>query len=75
MELVRTSPFRLTSDHLFIIQQLRSRKVRESPKIPAKDMISGWLVQQTAAALGLWLVPVMVIFALASYALLRKASV
>ena len=46
-----------------------------TPKIPAKDMISGWLVQQTAAALGLWLVPVMVIFALASCALLRKASV
>ena len=45
------------------------------PQIPAKDMISGWLVQQTAAALGLWLVPVMVIFVLASYALLRKASV
>ena len=37
--------------------------------------ISGWLVQQTAAALGLWLVPVMAIFALASYALLRKATV
>ena len=37
--------------------------------------ISGWLVQQTAAALGVWLVPVMAIFALASYALLRKATV
>jgi len=37
--------------------------------------ISGWLVQQTAATLGLWLVPVMTIFALASYALLRKATV
>ncbi len=38
-------------------------------------MISGWLVQQTAAALDLWLVPVKAIFALAFYALLRKASV
>ncbi len=37
--------------------------------------ISGWLVQQTAAALGVWLVPVMAIFVLASYALLRKATV
>ncbi len=37
--------------------------------------ISGWLVQQTAAALGVWLVPVMAIFALASYVLLRKATV
>ncbi len=37
--------------------------------------ISGWLVQQTAAALGLWLLPLIAIFALASYALLRKATV
>ncbi|HLJ34636.1 MAG TPA: hypothetical protein VKU38_13330 [Ktedonobacteraceae bacterium] len=37
--------------------------------------ISGWLVQQTAVAHGLWLVPVIAIFALASYALLRKATV
>src|SRR5260221_5707540 len=39
------------------------------------ETISGWLVQQTAAVLGLWLVPVLDIFALASYALLRKATV
>jgi hypothetical protein len=37
--------------------------------------ISGWLVQQTAATLGVWLVPLMACFALASYALLRKATV
>lgn len=37
--------------------------------------ISGWLIQQTAAALGLWLLPLIAIFALASYALLRKATV
>jgi len=37
--------------------------------------IFGWLAQQTAAALGLWLVPPIVFFALASYALLRKATV
>jgi hypothetical protein len=37
--------------------------------------ISGWLAQQTAAALGLWLVPLIAFFALASYALLRKATV
>lgn len=37
--------------------------------------ISGWLVQQTAAVLGLWLVPLIAIFALTSYALLRKATV
>jgi hypothetical protein len=37
--------------------------------------IGSWLAQQTAAALGLWLVPLSVCFALASYALLRKASV
>jgi hypothetical protein len=37
--------------------------------------ISGWLALQTAAALGLWLVPLMAFFALVSYALLRKATV
>ena len=37
--------------------------------------IFGWLAQQTAAALGLWLVPLIGCFALASYALLRKATV
>lgn len=37
--------------------------------------IFGWLAQQTAAALGLWLVPLIVFFALVSYALLRKATV
>jgi hypothetical protein len=37
--------------------------------------IFGWLAQQTAATLGLWLVPLIAIFALASYALLRKATV
>jgi hypothetical protein len=37
--------------------------------------IFGWLAQQTAAALGLWLVPLMAFFALVSYALLRKATV
>jgi hypothetical protein len=39
------------------------------------EAIFGWLVQQTAVALGLWLVPLVVIFALVSYALLRKATV
>ncbi|HEU5369949.1 MAG TPA: hypothetical protein VFU69_15860 [Ktedonobacterales bacterium] len=37
--------------------------------------IFGWLAQQTAAALGLWLLPLMALCALASYALLRKATV
>jgi|SRR6266571_1458481 hypothetical protein len=37
--------------------------------------IFGWLAQQTAAALGLWLVPLIACFAFASYALLRKATV
>ncbi len=37
--------------------------------------IFGWFAQQTAAALGLWLVPLIVFFALASYAMLRKATV
>ncbi|MBV9615792.1 MAG: hypothetical protein JO011_08445 [Ktedonobacteraceae bacterium] len=37
--------------------------------------IFGWLAQQTAASLGLWLVPLIVIFALTSYALQRKATV
>ncbi len=37
--------------------------------------IFGWLAQQTAAELGLWLVPLIVCFALASYMLLRKAAV
>jgi hypothetical protein len=36
--------------------------------------IFGWLAHQTAASLGLWLVPLIAIFALASYALLRKAT-
>jgi hypothetical protein len=37
--------------------------------------IFGWLAQQTAASLGLWLVPLIAFFALVSYALLRKATV
>lgn len=37
--------------------------------------IFGWLAQQSAATLGLWLVPLIACFALASYALLRKAMV
>jgi hypothetical protein len=37
--------------------------------------ISGWLIQQTAAALGLWLLPLIAILALASFAMLRKATV
>ncbi len=37
--------------------------------------IFGWLAQQTAAALGLWLVPLIALCALASYTLLRKAIV
>ena len=37
--------------------------------------IFGWLGQQTAAGSFTWLVPLMVFFALASYALLRKATV
>jgi hypothetical protein len=36
--------------------------------------IFGWLAQQSAAVLVLWLVPLIVLFALASYALLRKAT-
>ncbi|HEX6554378.1 MAG TPA: hypothetical protein VF026_16555 [Ktedonobacteraceae bacterium] len=38
-------------------------------------VIYGWLAQQTAATLGLWLLPLMAFFALVSYALLRKAAV
>ncbi len=37
--------------------------------------ISGWLAPQSAATLGLWLLPLMACFALVSYALLRKAAV
>ncbi len=37
--------------------------------------IFGWLAQQSAATLGLWLLPLMACFALVSYALLRKATV
>jgi len=37
--------------------------------------IFGWLAQQSAAILGLWLLPLMACFALVSYALLRKATV
>jgi len=37
--------------------------------------IFGWLAQQTAAGLAWWLVPLMALSALASYALLRKATV
>jgi hypothetical protein len=37
--------------------------------------IFGWLTQQSAATLGLWLVPLIACFALVSYALLRKATV
>jgi hypothetical protein len=37
--------------------------------------ISGWLAPQTAAMLSVWLIPPMAIFAFASYALLRKATV
>jgi len=37
--------------------------------------IFDWLVQQTAAGLAWWLVPLMALFAFASYALLRKAPV
>jgi hypothetical protein len=37
--------------------------------------IGDWFAQQTAASLGLWLMPVMACCALASYALLRKAPV
>ena len=37
--------------------------------------IGGWLIQQTAAALGLWLLLPIALFALVSYTLLRKATV
>lgn len=37
--------------------------------------IFGWLGQQTAPGLALWLTPPMAIFALVSYALLRKAAI
>jgi len=37
--------------------------------------IFGWLAQQTAAGLVSWLVPLIAIFALVSYGLLRKATV
>ncbi|MBF6589574.1 MAG: hypothetical protein IVW57_03455, partial [Ktedonobacterales bacterium] len=37
--------------------------------------IGRWLAQQTAAGLAWWLVPLMALFALVSYALLRKATV
>jgi hypothetical protein len=37
--------------------------------------IFGWLGQQTAAGLAWWLLPLAALFALASYALLRKATV
>jgi ABC-type multidrug transport system fused ATPase/permease subunit len=42
---------------------------------PWGSTLASWLAQQTAATLGVWLVPPMVCFALASYALLRKATV
>ncbi|MEO7000698.1 MAG: hypothetical protein ABI068_02755 [Ktedonobacterales bacterium] len=37
--------------------------------------IGAWLAQQTAAALSVWLLPPMALFALVTYALLRKATV
>lgn len=37
--------------------------------------ILGWLARQTAATLGVWLVPAIVFFTVSFYALLRKASV
>ena len=37
--------------------------------------IFGWLAQQSAATLGVWLLPLIVCFSLASYALLRKVTV
>jgi hypothetical protein len=37
--------------------------------------IIGWLAQQTAAGLAWWLLPPMALYALVSYALLRKATV
>ena len=37
--------------------------------------IFGWLGQQTAAGLAWWLVPPLALFALVSYALLRRATV
>jgi hypothetical protein len=37
--------------------------------------IVGWLAHQTATGLVTWLVPLIAFFALASYALLRKATV
>ncbi|HLY30631.1 MAG TPA: hypothetical protein VKQ36_06360 [Ktedonobacterales bacterium] len=39
------------------------------------DAIFGWFDGQSAATLGVWLLPPMALFALASYALLRKATV
>ncbi len=36
--------------------------------------IFGWLAQQTAAGLALWLLPPIALFAIVSYALLRKAT-
>jgi hypothetical protein len=39
------------------------------------DAIFGWFARQSAATLGLWLVPLMACFALVSYLLLRKATV
>jgi hypothetical protein len=38
------------------------------------DAIFGWLPHQTAASLVLWLVPLIAVFGLACYALLRKAA-
>lgn len=43
--------------------------------IEAIGAIFGWLAQQSAATLGLWLVPLIACFALVCYALLRKATV
>ncbi len=40
-----------------------------------RDAIFGWLASQTAATLGVWLLLPIAFFALASYALLRKATV
>jgi hypothetical protein len=38
-------------------------------------VIFGWLGQQSAATLSLWLLPLIALFAIVSYALLRKATV
>lgn len=68
--------FGRTGEYLFFggAVLLISAFLLASSSSPWGSTLAGWLAQQTAATLGVWLVPLMACCALASYALLRKAT-